>query len=130
MASKRASEALAQRVQDFAKGQEIENLDTQSSQILHDIGQHASAWLVLDCQCPQRDELRNLATQCALANPYFRCLVIGADADDAWPAWGIHLPAHALSTTILDRLRLESHALRIQSRRRRTLEQLRQRPLL
>jgi len=123
-----ASLALSERIQSFAEAHSLTDVKTESGRVRHAIGQHASAWLVVDSNSDLAADLKDFANSCSGLNDCFRCLVIGDSADAGWPDETIHLPAHALTTTILDRLRLETHALRIQSRRNRTLNQLRQRP--
>lgn len=123
-----AGKALTERIQAFAEGHTLSDPKQESGKIMHAVGQHASAWLVVDAEGANANELQTLAFRCGELNDCFRCLVIGAEHAEDWPEKSIHLPAHALSSSILDRLRLESHALRIQSRRSRTVAALRQRP--
>lgn len=123
-----AAKALTERIQSFADGHTLTDPKQESGRVMHAVGQHASAWLVVDAGASNAHELRELAYRCAHVNDCFRCLVIGAEDTSNWPEQSIHMPAHALSSSILDRLRLESHALRIQSRRSRTVAALRQRP--
>lgn len=123
-----AGKALTERIQSFADGHTLTDPKQESGRVMHAVGQHASAWLVVDAGASNAGELQALASRCVDMNECFRCLVIGAEDVSSWPEQSIHLPAHALSSSILDRLRLESHALRIQSRRTRTVAALRQRP--
>lgn len=128
MQSSGASQALVERINTFAESHEVQDIEVEASRILHDVGQHASAWLVVDGAAEGLEALSDLAWKCTQANDCFRCLIIGSQQPESWPEGTIFLPPHALSTTILDRLRLESHALRIRSRRNRTIQQMRQRP--
>lgn len=128
MRTPNASSALSERIQSFAEAHSLTDVKTESGRVRHAIGQHASAWLVVDSNSDLAADLKTFANACADVNDCFRCLVIGDSLEEGWPNETIHLPAHALTTTILDRLRLETHALRIQSRRNRTLNQMRQRP--
>jgi hypothetical protein len=123
-----ASKALTERIQSFADAYALTDLRQDSSRVMHAVGQHASAWLVVEADTPNVVEMQQLAARCVDANHCFRCLVIGTESPEDWPEKSIHLPAHALSSSILDRLRLESHALRIQSHRSRTVAALRHRP--
>lgn len=123
-----AGKALTERIQTFADGHTLSDPKQESGRVMHAVGTHASAWLVIDAGAAMAEELQDLAFRCVEMNDCFRCLVIGAENAQNWPAKTVHLPAHALSSSILDRLRLESHALRIQSRRSRTVAALRQRP--
>ena len=78
-------------------------------------------------------ELHALAAQCRQANPGFRCMVLVSTDTDldleraSWPDESIFLLESALSTTIIDRLRSETHAGRIANHRRRQIERLRHR---
>lgn len=126
--SANASQALTERIQSFAESHALTDPQQDSGRVMHSVGQHASAWLVVEAESGHAQALQDLAQRCVNVNDCFRCLVIGAENPEEWPEKSIHMPAHALSSSILDRLRLESHALRIQSRRSRTVAALRHRP--
>ena len=127
MKSINAAKSLSERIGSFADANVLSDPRLENSRVLHAVGQHASAWLVVDAGQSNVPDLLALAAQCSEANDCFRCLVVGAREEQSWPEKSIYLPAEALSSTILDRLRLESHALRITSRRHRNLAQVRHR---
>ena len=120
-----ASRSLLERIAPFAEGHDLQELNGSGpSRLLHDVGQHATAWMVVYHNDDQVAVWQDLARQCREINDCFRCLVIGAPGTEGWPEDSLFLPAAALSTTIIDRLRVESHALRMTSTRRRHIARL------
>jgi hypothetical protein len=122
-----AAMALLRRIGDFAVGHELGVITTNRSRMLHDVAQHRSGWLVTNLEGTSADELAKVAADCRAANPYFRCLVIGGGAGVNWPKDTLFVTAGTLSTTVLDRLRSETHALRLTSARERQLQRLKSR---
>ena len=122
-----AAMALLRRIGDFAIGHELGVISTNRSRMLHDVAQHKSGWLVTNLQGASAEELAKIATDCREANPYFRCLVIGGESGVNWPKDTVFVSAGTLSTSVLDRLRSETHVLRLTSSRERQLQRLRSR---
>lgn len=131
----RQVQSFQERIAPFATGHDLDALDLQRSplRVVHDVASHATAWLVVMHRDRCTPELLALAAQCREANSGFRCMVlvpsdVDFDAERAiWPEESIFLPESALSTTIIDRLRSETHAGRIANHRRRQIERLRHR---
>lgn len=131
----RQVQSFQQRIDPFAHGHELDVHELMRSplRVVHDVASHATAWLVVMHRDRCTPELHALAANCREANPGFRCMVlVPADIDlDAerrcWPDESIFLSERALSTTIIDRLRSETHAGRIANHRRRQIERLRHR---
>ncbi|MEY5042918.1 MAG: hypothetical protein RJA19_145 [Bacteroidota bacterium] len=124
-AAPQATKSLLDRLSSFAVGHDAnELLASGPGPMLSDIGQHATAWLVVF----QRDQTdacwADWAQRCRAVNENFRCLVIGAEEGKVWPEDSIFLPSNCLSTIVLDRLRVESHALRMASNRQRHIARL------
>lgn len=134
-ADDRQVQSFQQRIEAFATGHELDAMDMLRSplRIVHDVASHATAWFVVMHRNRCTPELHALATQCRQANPGFRCMVLVSKDTDlnleraSWPDESIFLLESALSTTIIDRLRSETHAGRIANHRRRQIERLRHR---
>ena len=131
----RSVESYLQRIAPFADSHELSEgeLERSPSRILHNVASRATAWFLVTACERWSQELTDLAAQCREANSGFRCLVVAdweALSDEqrgVWPADTLFLPTNSLSTTIIDRLRSETHANRIATHRRRQIERLQQR---
>ena len=127
--------SFQERIASFSSGHALDESDLVRSpmRVIHDVASHATAWLVVTHPDRWSPAMSALSAQCREANPGFRCLVLMpseglGDAERAmWPEDTIFLPLNSLSTTIIDRLRSETHAGRIANHRRRQIERLRQR---
>ena len=126
---------MIQRIAHFAQGHELDESEWSRfpERVLHDIGTHATAWLVVTSESRWTPELIQLANQCREINAGFRCLVLvpfqswEMEADSVWPKDTLYLDSNSLSTTVIDRLRSETHAARIATQRRRHIERLQKR---
>ena len=131
----RQVQSFQQRIEPFARGHELDVHELLRSplRVVHDVASHATAWLVVMHRDRCTAELHHLAAQCRQSNLGFRCMVLVPEGVDLevergfWPDESIFLPESALSTTIIDRLRSETHANRIANHRRRQIERLRHR---
>ncbi len=131
----RAVDSYLQRIAPFADSHELSEgeLERSPSRILHNVASRATAWFLVTAADRWTRELTDLAAQCREANSGFRCLVVAdwealsEEQRGIWPADTLFLPTTSLSTTIIDRLRSETHANRIASHRRRQIERLQQR---
>jgi hypothetical protein len=119
-----ASAALMERSAPFCDARELLHLGSDSSRVLHDVGTHAVALLVVEVDAGRHAELCDLAWRCSEVNPWFRCLVVGDGGECDWPKSTIYLPSATLSSVIIDRIRLEAHALRIAASRNRHVDRL------
>ena len=114
-----AAHALIERTSPFCDAHELLNFSTEGPRVLHDVGTHAVAMLVVDAEAGRLADLCDLAWKCGEINPWFRCVVLGDGGECDWPKPTIFLPASTLSSVLIDRVRLETHALRIAANRQR-----------
>ena len=121
------SESLIERMSSFAHGKKIEPISDDRNHFIEEVSTHTSSWLLVDSESSANTELIELAQEAQKQNEFFRCAVIGALKLTDWPIGSIHIPADSLSTAILDRLRNESHVLRMESSRLRHLRRLQNR---
>jgi len=128
-------QSLIHRIAHFAQGHELDEseLSCFRERVLHDVGTHATAWLVVTNESRWTPELVQLADQCREINSGFRCLVLAplkawnGESKKVWPEDTLYIDSDSLSTTVIDRLRSETHANRIASLRRRHIEGLQKR---
>ena len=131
----RLVDSYLQRIAPFAESHELSEveLERSPSRILHNVASRSTAWFLVTAPERWTDELTALARKCRELNSGFRCLVVAdwesfSDVErTVWPEGTIFVPAHALSTTVIDRLRAETHANRIATHRRRQIERLQRR---
>lgn len=124
-AAPQVAKSLLDRLSNFAVGHDASELLTAGpGRMLTDIGQHATAWLVVFQRDQPEDSWAEWAQACRAVNENFRCLVVGDVDRTVWPEDSIFLPANCLSTIMIDRLRVESRALRIASNRQRHIARL------
>ena len=123
--------SYVERVAPFADAHELTPADAERfpGRVVHNVASRATAWLVVTDRQRWSPALSELAARCREVNAGFRCLVVADAAADAtvrgiWPEDTVYLPPTALSTTVIDRLRSETHANRIASHRRRQIERL------
>ncbi len=119
------AENLINRISDFSEGHFWDA--EESVTFLQDIDAHRSSWMLVDKKHADDSKLQALAFNTSEQYEFFRCLVIGSEAPDKWPETTIHLHKNSLSTSIIDRLRNESHVLRIASSRVRHMRRLQNR---
>ena len=119
------AENLISRISDFSAGHFWDA--EESVTFLQDIDAHRSSWMLVDKKHADDSKLQALAFNATERYEFFRCLVIGAEAPGKWPETAIHLDKNTLSTSIIDRLRNESHVLRIASSRVRHMRRLQNR---
>lgn len=128
-------DSYLQRIAPFAESHELSEseLERSASRILHNVASRSTAWFLVTAPERWTYELTSLARKCREFNSGFQCLVVAdweslSDSERmAWPEGTIFVPTHALSTTIIDRLRAETHANRIATHRRRQIERLQRR---
>ena len=128
-------DSYLQRIAPFAESHELSEseLERSASRILHNVASRSTAWFLVTAPERWTYELISLARKCREFNSGFQCLVVAdweslSDGERmAWPEGTIFVPTHALSTTIIDRLRAETHANRIATHRRRQIERLQRR---
>lgn len=120
------SESFAARIRDFAEARALADSERSSSEFLHENGKHQSAWLVVDEEMSHNQQLQQLAQEAASAHDFFKCLIVGGNTAH-WPEDSISLPTSELSTAIIDRLRNETHVLRISVSRLRHMRRLQNR---
>lgn len=125
--NQQTSAALCQRISEFASAHEFSNVEHDASQFLEEITEHSSAWLLLDAASSANENLANLAKQAASQSEFFRCAIVGENNVEMWPDSTLYLDPNSLSTSIIDRLRNESHVLRIVNNRQRRLNRLKNR---
>ena len=121
------SESLIERMSSFAHGKKIGPISDDRNRFIEEVSTHTSSWLLVDSESSSNTELIELAQEAQQQNEFFRCAVIGALKQTDWPIGSIHIPTDSLSTAILDRLRNESHVLRMESSRLRHLRRLQNR---
>lgn len=121
------SESLAKRIESFADARVLEVSERNVSAFLHTLGKHQTGWLLVDEACAANAEFQSLGQNAANNHEFFRCMVIGKSHDEKWPENSVFLAEEALSTTIIDRLRNETHVLRMMSSRMRHVRRLQNR---
>lgn len=121
------AESLAERISSFADARVLDTIDLNDAAFLHEIGMHQSAWLVLDESQGSNEALQALCRQASETHEFFRCMCVGLESQEGWPAGSVFLSPNTLSTTVIDRLRNESHVLRIMSSRIRHMRRLQNR---
>lgn len=119
------AENLIARISDFSEGHLWDN--SESDAFLQSIDTHRSSWLLVDSKNSSDKTLLNLAKATSQKHEFFRCLVVSAQSPERWPENTIHLDQNSLSTSIIDRLRNESHVLRMASSRIRHMRRLQNR---
>ena len=128
----RHANSFSQRISTFASGHELNEAELLRSpnRVVHDVATHVTAWLVVANPSMWSPQLIQLASDCRNSNAGFRCLVL-VDMESSsealrsiWPDQTIFLSDRSLSTTIIDKLRSETHANRIANHRRRQIERL------
>jgi hypothetical protein len=121
------SESLAERIASFADARVLEASERDSSAFLHTLGKHQTGWLLVDESVARNAKFQALGRSAAESHEFFRCMIIGKSQVDKWPENSIFLAENALSTTIIDRLRNETHVLRMISSRMRHVRRLQSR---
>ena len=121
------SESFAERIRDFSEAHALADADVSDAEFVHANAQHQSAWLIVDEEMQSDSTIKALAKRAAEAHEYFRCMIVGEADTEAWPANTIALSSDALSTAVIDRLRNESHVLRIAISRNRHMRRLQRR---
>jgi hypothetical protein len=121
------SESFIERMSSFAQGKKIGPIADDRNRFIKEVSVHTSSWLLVDTESSANTELIELAQEAQQQNEFFRCAVVGASKQTDWPVSTIHIPSDSLSTAILDRLRNESHVLRMESSRLRHLRRLQNR---
>ncbi len=94
------SESFAERIRDFSEAHALADADVSDAEFVHANAKHQSAWLIM---------------------------VVGEADLKLWPPNSIALSSDALSTAVIDRLRNESHVLRIAISRNRHMRRLQRR---
>ena len=120
------SESFAARIRDFAEARVLSPTELNVSEFLHENGKHQSAWLIVDEEMQSNAVVQALAKEASNVHDFFKCIIVGGDLN-GWPEGSIALPQHELSTAIIDRLRNESHVLRISISRMRHVRRLQNR---
>ena len=121
------SESFAERIRDFSEAHALADADVSDAEFVHANAKHQSAWLIVDEEMQGDSTIKALAKRAAEAHEYFRCMIVGEADTEAWPANTIALSSDALSTAVIDRLRNESHVLRIAISRSRHMRRLQRR---
>jgi hypothetical protein len=121
------SESFAERIRDFAEAHALADSEVSNAEFVHANAKHQSAWLLIDEEMQGKSAIKALAKHAAEAHEYFRCMVVGEIQAESWPKNTISLPSDALSTAVIDRLRNESHVLRIAISRIRHMRRLQNR---
>lgn len=125
-ANEAEGESFASRIRDFAEARVLSAAELTLSEFLHENGKHQSAWLIVDEDMSENTTVQALAKESAAVHDFFKCMIVGGSTQ-AWPDGSIALPQHELSTAIIDRLRNESHVLRISISRMRHMRRLQSR---
>ena len=118
---------LVERMQPFAHGKKLQDATVDVLKFMGEVSRVHLIWLVVDHDSSSDHDLISLARKAKEQNEFFRCAVVGAKTPDFWPTGTIHMDSNSLSTAILDRLRNESHALRIANSRLRHMRRLQNR---
>ncbi|MBO74289.1 MAG: hypothetical protein CMD33_03340 [Flavobacteriales bacterium] len=121
------SESFAERISDFSESSALVDNEVSSAEFIHAITKHQSAWLIIDDEMKSNSTMKALAKRATATHEYFRCMVVGEIDEKAWPTNTIFLSSDALSTAVIDRLRNESHVLRISISRNRHMRRLQRR---
>jgi hypothetical protein len=119
------AENLINRTSDFSEGHLWDS--SAVTDFLQNIDKHRSSWMLVDSKNATDGSLQAVATKASNEYEFFRCLVIGAANISEWPDTAIHMDKNKLSTSIIDRLRNESHVLRMASSRLRHMRRLQNR---
>jgi hypothetical protein len=119
------AENLIDRISDFSEGHLWDS--SAVNEFLLNIDKHRSSWLVVDAKNAEDSKLKAVAEKASTKYEFFRCLIIGSNNHSAWPETSIHIEKNTLSTSIIDRLRNESHVLRMASSRLRHMRRLQNR---
>ena len=118
------ADSLVTRMESFAQGKKLQSAPEDVLKFIEDVHRTPLIWLLVDQASSDSRTLISAAEQAQHLNEFFRCVVVGSENLEAWPNGTIHLHANSLSTAILDRLRNESHALRIANSRLRHMRRL------
>lgn len=121
------SESFAERIRDFSEAHALADADVSDAEFVHANAKHQSAWLIIDEEMQGNSTIKALAKRAAEAHEYFRCMVVGEADLKLWPPNSIAVSSDALSTAVIDRLRNESHVLRIAISRNRHMRRLQSR---
>lgn len=121
------SESFAERIRDFSEAHALADANVSDVEFVHANSKHQSAWLIIDEEMQGDSTIKALAKCAAEAHEYFRCMVVGQANTEGWPANTIALSSDALSAVVIDRLRNESHVLRIAISRNRHMRRLQSR---
>ena len=121
------SESFAERIRDFSDAHALAEKDLSASQFIHANAKHQSTWLIVNEEMQDNVNINALAKIAAEAHEYFRCIVVGEIHAATWPANTIVMSQNSLSTAVIDRLRNESHVLRISISRNRHMRRLQSR---
>ena len=121
------SESFAERIRDFSEAHALAEADVSDVEFVDASAKHQSAWLIVDQEMQGDPTIQALAKRAAEAHEYFRCMIVGEADSKAWPANTITLSSDSLSTAVIDRLRNESHVLRIAISRNRHMRRLQRR---
>lgn len=119
--------SLIERMESFAQGRKLQNISEDILKFAEEVHRIPMIWLLVDQTLSSDEALISAAVEAQKCNEFFRCAVTGAQSPDSWPSCTIHLNANSLSTEVLDRLRNESHALRIVNSRLRHMRRLQNR---
>jgi len=119
--------SLVSRMESFAHGKKLQSTSEEIEGFLLDNQKTALVWLLVDAASCNDDRLISAAHGAKDQNEFFRCAVIGSNLPESWPNGTLHMDSNSLSTSILDRLRNESHALRIANSRLRHMRRLQNR---
>ena len=119
------AENLIDLISDFSEGHFWDS--SAVNDFLLNIDKHRSSWLVVDSKSSEDSDLQAAAQKASSTYEFFRCLVIGSYKPSEWPDNSIHIEKNTLSTSIIDRLRNESHVLRMASSRVRHMRRLQNR---
>jgi hypothetical protein len=114
-------------MESFAQGKKLQNNTEDIRKFILDNHKSALTWLLVDSTLSNDSSLLAAAAEASKQNEFFRCAVVGTTQPETWPSGTIHMDLNSLSTAILDRLRNESHALRIASSRLRHMRRLQNR---
>lgn len=120
-------ENFAERIANFASVEKLDAGKDSRERFLDSLESHQSSWLMVGSDAADNEAFQSLAAEATENFEFFRCMVVGATDTSVWPENTIHLPKNSLSTMIIDRIRNESHVLRIFNSRLRHIRRLQQR---
>lgn len=118
---------FAERIANFSSVEKLDAGEDIRARFHYSLRTHQSSWLLVHSDNTDQVAIQELAQEATTNFEFFRCMVIGASDKSSWPEKTIHLPKDSLSTTIIDRIRNESHVLRIFNSRLRHIRRLQQR---